>query len=109
MFDPNEPGNYPVCPFLAVTGHWCPGCGSLRGLRALLTGNVAGAVGYNALMVLSLPYLLYRWVIWFSPRFARPGAMAAVLPAWAAYSLPVAVGAFWVLRNVPGPLSALAP
>src|SRR5690606_29528852 len=32
---PEEPGHYPTCPFLALTGAWCPGCGSLRALHAL--------------------------------------------------------------------------
>jgi hypothetical protein len=30
VVDPNDSGNYPTCPFLALTGRFCPGCGSLR-------------------------------------------------------------------------------
>ena len=29
VFDPREPGIYPVCPFFGLTGYQCPGCGSL--------------------------------------------------------------------------------
>ncbi len=109
LFDPNEPGYYPTCPFLAATGRWCPGCGSLRGMRALLTGDLAAAVGFNALMVASLPYLIYRWAIWFQPRWSL-GAAPGVVPMWAMYTLPVAVAAFWVLRNIAvWPFTALAP
>lgn len=110
VLDPNEPGNYPVCPFLAVTGRWCPGCGSLRGMRALLTGDVGAAFGFNALMVLSLPYLLYRWVLWFSPRLAQHAPARIVLPVPAMYTLPLVIMAFWGLRNIPvAPFSVLAP
>lgn len=77
-------------------------------MRALLTGDVAAAISFNALMVACLPYLLYRWVTWFAPRPA--GEHRPLLPAWTLYSLPAAVLAFWVLRNIPGaPFSVLAP
>lgn len=110
VFDPNERGNYPVCPFLAVTGHWCPGCGSLRGMRALLTGDLGAALGFNALMVLSLPYLLYRWVTWSAPRVVQRTAAGRLLPARAMYGLPIVVAAFWGVRNIPSaPFSVLAP
>ena len=33
--DPNVAGHYPTCPILAVTGWYCPGCGTLRAVHAL--------------------------------------------------------------------------
>lgn len=78
-------------------------------MRALLTGDVAAAIGFNALMVATLPYLLYRWALWFWPRLPRPPAAAGTRPLWAFYSFPVVVVAFWALRNMPGPLAVLAP
>ena len=39
-----SPGHYPTCPFLAITGWYCPGCGSLRAVHDLLHGDLAGAV-----------------------------------------------------------------
>src|SRR5690606_39698923 len=33
--DPNASCIYPTCPFLYLTGWYCPGCGSLRALPAL--------------------------------------------------------------------------
>ena len=81
LVDPNQPGRYPVCPFLAVTGRWCPGCGSLRGLNALLTGAPGAAFGFNALMVLAVPYLLYSYVAWASPLLGGPALRRVHVPA----------------------------
>ena len=49
-FDPRNPGTYPICPFLGLTGYHCPGCGTLRALHQLLHGNVIGAMGYNPII-----------------------------------------------------------
>ena len=37
--DPNEPGHYPVCPLLRLTGVYCPGCGGLRSAYAFVHGD----------------------------------------------------------------------
>src|SRR2546421_12109023 len=59
IFEPGKSGFFPVCPFRALTGFTCPGCGSTRGLHRLLHGDVVAAFELNPLMVLSLPFLLY--------------------------------------------------
>ncbi len=110
VVDPNEPGRYPTCPVLAVTGRWCPGCGSLRGLRALLGGDVAAAAGFNPLLLLAVPYLVYAWVAWAAPAFGGPAPPALRLPAWVIRAVAGLVVTFGVLRNVPlAPLRVLAP
>src|SRR5687768_7002451 len=43
VVDPHQPGHYPACPFLAVTGLFCPGCGGLRCAHALAHGDVPAA------------------------------------------------------------------
>ena len=45
------------CPFHAVTGLYCPGCGMFRAAGALMRGDVGQAVRYNALSVVLLPML----------------------------------------------------
>jgi hypothetical protein len=107
VVDPNEPGRYPTCPVLAVTGLFCPGCGALRALHALAHGDVATAVGLNALMVLAAVALVVGWGTWVARRWqGRP--RVRVTPAPALYGLLVAVLVFTVLRNLPAG-SALAP
>jgi len=107
--DPNRPGFYPTCPFLAVTGRWCPLCGSLRATRALLQGDVVAAVGLNALLVIAAPYVIYRWVYWLASTRGRR-LPALDLPRWGIWLALGVVAVFWVARNVPwAPLAALAP
>jgi hypothetical protein len=99
--DPNAHGNYPTCPFLAVTGLYCPGCGSLRMFHALAHGHFGEAMGHNVLAFAMLPVLGYFWARWTLARAqGRPPRTKAGDPRliWALF---VTVMAFWVLRNLP--------
>ncbi|MBF6173225.1 DUF2752 domain-containing protein [Nocardia blacklockiae] len=58
--DPHVPGSYSICPFYALTGWWCPGCGGLRGVHNLTEGHVVDAVHSNVLLV----PLLIGFVVW---------------------------------------------
>jgi len=108
--DPADDARYPTCPFLAVTGRWCPGCGSLRGLRALLRGDVAAAAGFNILLLVAVPYLLYSWAAWAAETRGRARPAPLRLPAGAVVAIGVGAVVFAVLRNLPmAPLTALAP
>src|SRR5205823_1009620 len=48
--DPRKEGFYPRCPFRAVTGRACAGCGVTRGLHELLTGHPMAALRLNVLV-----------------------------------------------------------
>jgi len=50
---------FPRCPFFALTGLYCPGCGSQRAVSALLHGDFINAVHYNIMFAASLPFVLY--------------------------------------------------
>jgi len=101
FLDPNEPGHYPTCPFLALTGHWCPGCGSLRALHALAHGDFATALARNPFTVVAAAGLLVAWVLWVRRGWGSRQRTWVAPPA-VLYALLAAVLAFWVLRNVPG-------
>ncbi|WP_245930184.1 DUF2752 domain-containing protein [Allonocardiopsis opalescens] len=109
VVDPNEPGHYPTCPFLALTGLYCPGCGTLRATNLLVHGDLAGAVDMNVLFVLALPLLAFWWGRW-ALRTVRERPRASLAhPAWmwATFAL---INGYWILRNLPIPLGAwLAP
>jgi hypothetical protein len=110
LVDPNQPGRYPVCPFLAMTGRWCPGCGSLRGLHALINGLPGQALDLNALMVVAIPFLLYSYAAWALPLLGGPRLPAIRLRPTAGWALLSLIVAFWILRNIPtAPFNALAP
>ena len=58
-FDPVNAGFFPRCPLYAMTGFACPGCGLTRGFHALLNGDVATALDYNALIPLLIVFFGY--------------------------------------------------
>jgi hypothetical protein len=99
--DPNQPGHYPTCPFLSVSGYYCPGCGSLRAVHDLIHGNPHAALARNPLTVLAAPFLLWSWIAWlYRSVTGRPVRWLA--PPWLLWTLLVVVLAFWLLRNLPG-------
>jgi hypothetical protein len=105
--DPNEPGHYPTCPWLSLTDTYCPGCGSLRMIHALVHGDVAEAFGRNPFAFAMLPVLGYMWAAW-SYRRLRGRSRARVLHPGLIWLFLVVVIAFWVVRNLPFG-QALAP
>ncbi|WP_243717334.1 DUF2752 domain-containing protein [Actinomadura darangshiensis] len=99
--DPNEQGHYPTCPFLALTGFQCPGCGSMRTVHALAHGHVQEAFGLNVLTVVMLPLLAVFWLRWARARaLDRPTRTKAAHPAliWGLFG---AIVVFWLVRNLP--------
>lgn len=109
--DPNAPGSpLPPCPLRALTGLYCPGCGSTRCLHALVHGDVAQALAMNPLLVVLAPVLVLMAL--------RAGDL---LPTWKPWEGVLAVArrprmwlwlllAYGVLRNLPWmPFAWLAP
>lgn len=100
----------PPCLFNKITGLYCPGCGTARGLHKLLHADLPGAWHMNPLMVVSIPligYLLARSAI-----LGRRGAgeKARALPKWLPWTIVALVAAFWIVRNIPVyPCTLLAP
>ena len=105
--DPNRSGHYPECPFLYVTGWWCPGCGGLRAAHALANGDVMTAVSRNILFVAMVPLLVAMWVRWAHDRWVG-GERATLAPAAFVWAVGAVVVGFAVARNLPF-ARALAP
>ncbi|MEU4510331.1 DUF2752 domain-containing protein [Nonomuraea wenchangensis] len=99
--DPNEPGHYPTCPFLALTGLYCPGCGTLRSIHALAHLDPVAALGLNPLMVAMIPFLLFWWGRWVVRALqGRPRRTTLAHPAWLWAFLAIVV-VYWIVRNLP--------
>nr|WP_254076612.1 DUF2752 domain-containing protein [Streptomyces pacificus] len=105
--DPNEPGHYPVCPLLQLTGIYCPGCGGLRSAHAFVHGEPGTAFGANALAVAG--YLLFAvfWVVWLVRAVRAKPVRITLGPAWW-WGLGAVLAGFTVVRNLPFG-SGLAP
>jgi hypothetical protein len=101
VVDPNVAGHYPTCPFLAITGWYCPGCGALRAVHALAHGDLSTALARNPFAVVAAGYLAVAWALWLR-RTATGRPRRWLAPPWVLYSVLGAILMFWVLRNVPG-------
>ncbi len=101
IFEPGKTGFFPVCPFRAITGFTCPGCGSTRGLHRLLHGDVVAAFELNPLMVLSLPFLLYALLRYTNAAVRGQPLERTRLNAKYIWMLLVVILSFWVFRNTP--------
>jgi hypothetical protein len=101
--DPHRGGSYFFCPWLLLTGTYCPGCGGLRAVNDLTRGDLRAAASSNLLFVGSLPLLLVLWSRWFVDRWRGVRRVVAsrrvviLASAFGAVAL-----AFWVVRNLPG-------
>lgn len=106
---PYASGNLlPSCPLYALTGIYCPGCGSTRCLHSLVHFDLAGAMAMNPLLVLSLPLLLLMLLHGAGVRMRALDPLLHVL-AKPMFWLVLLVG-YAVLRNLPwAPFTALAP
>lgn len=61
LWSPSELPRVVLCPFRAVTGLPCPGCGMTRAFCSLGHGDLAGAFGYNALSPFVFAAALLIW------------------------------------------------
>ena len=101
-FDPVN-AFFPRCVFKMATGLDCPGCGSQRAVHALLNGEFAAAVRYNALFLAEIPLLVAIVLAWvLRDRFPRFNRFVSSQPFILAV-LAVIVG-WTVARNIFFPL-----
>jgi len=110
VWNPTESAFYPPCPFHALTGLHCPGCGTLRAMHALAHGRPIEALGLNALSTLVAPFLVCHAVRSALAAVRRRPLPRLSLSAGAIWAFLGLVLLFAVLRNLPVyPLSLLAP
>lgn len=101
IFEPGRSGFFPVCPFRALTGFACPGCGATRGLHCLVHGDFVAAFRFNPLVILSLPFLLYTLVRYTNAAMRGRPLRSNQLNAKYIWLLFVVIMSFWVFRNTP--------
>ncbi len=85
FFDPSTSVIFPPCPTNALTSLYCPGCGTLRAMHALLHGDLKEALSQNILAVIFIPILP---AIYFFPKyFRKPIVPAAMLVIFILYAI----------------------
>lgn len=102
LFNPGADDDpYPNCPFLWLTGYYCPGCGTLRAYHQVLRGNPGTAVGLNPLTVLALPAMIYGIASAWLMGYRGTGLPMPRWSARAAWTTGAVLIVFSVVRNVP--------
>jgi hypothetical protein len=110
VFDPATSRIFPPCPIRYLTGLYCPGCGSLRAMHALLHGELARAWAMNPLMIVMLPFVTYGLVSATLLEVRGNGLLEVMLPAKWIRAFCVVVVLYAVARNLPlYPFDLLAP
>lgn len=94
----------PLCPLHAITGLWCPFCGSTRATHLLLHGDVSSALHDNVLFVSAIPLVVLLGLY----RAAAGRPVRRPLPPVIRWLLLALGTVFTVLRNLPAG-SWLAP
>ena len=82
-FDPSHSAWFPKCPFL------------------VLTGNLATAWHYNALLVVALPFIALL-LAGLAMRRRYPRFDAALNSLWVIWTVLVVIIAWWLARNIMG-------
>jgi hypothetical protein len=101
VLEPGTSAFLPGCPFRALTGFSCPGCGTTRGLHQLLHGNLIAAFQLNPFMILALPFLLYALLNYTNTVLRGKPIRRNTLPAKYIWALFGFVLFFWIFRNTP--------
>lgn len=100
-FDPETAGFFPQCPFLALTGLKCPGCGSQRALHQLLTLHPAAAFRCNPLVpfaAMAAVFVIAAWLL----RDRMPAAWRIARHPAFLWGLVALIVAWGVVRNLLG-------
>ena len=88
------------CPFHAVTGLLCPGCGVTRMCLALLRLDISAAWQANAVLLVLLPFLglllAYRGVVYVRRGSCHTAAWENIL----LYTMIVVLLIWGIVRNV---------
>lgn len=95
----------PGCPFRAVVGFDCPGCGSTRAMLRLTHFDVLGAIDYNVLCVVGVVLLSWTWVAGALRAFGK-NTRSPLDNRYSSRVMLAVVVVFWALRLTPGPVGA---
>lgn len=101
VHDPHDSGSYGYCPFLALTGRPCPGCGGLRAVNDLTRGDVMGAISSNVLAVALVAIVGVSWLAWTIRRWRGDDRPMIQINDRVGVVVVVVFVVFGILRNTP--------
>lgn len=110
FWNPSETNMFPKCPVYAITGIYCPGCGSQRAAHKILNGNIIEGVRHNYMILLLAMVLLYQGFMYVVNDMLGKNITNLLHKSKVTFSILIIVILFWVLRNIDiFPFSELAP
>jgi hypothetical protein len=102
LWSPADLPGLVLCPFRALTGLPCPGCGMTRAFCSLGHGDLSGAFGYNALAPFVFAAALLLWahsLVTILKLDSARAALERLKPTQRAAGLLLAVTlVWWVVR-----------
>lgn len=99
---------YLPCPFHALTGLWCPGCGATRAVGDLTRGDLAAAASSNVVAVVLAVGAVMVWTLWLRARWTGRTLALLRIDRPARIALIATLIVFTVVRNTPWG-TAIAP
>ena len=101
LYSPEKYGLFPQCPLKYFTGYSCPGCGSQRAIHEILHLNFKKAFEYNALLMISIPYILVGFAFNFDEvKLKFPKTRTFLFGQKAIFVILAIVIGFFIFRNI---------
>ena len=98
--DPSDGGTFLPCPFRALTGWWCPGCGVTRAIHHLFRGEIVQALRFNLFVIVILAALVATWSAWTAHAAGKNVTrIVTCIPVWLQVAAGAALLVFAVVRN----------
>ncbi len=101
IFEPGRTGFFPACPFRLLTGFACPGCGSTRGMHALIHGDVLTAFQVQSVPRPGIAVSDLRAVAPYERSDSRSSNQPKPAKRKIIWVLFVVILGFWIFRNTP--------
>lgn len=110
FWNPSNHAFFPKCPFYALTGIFCPGCGSQRAIHKLINGEIVEGIRHNYLILLLFVVLGYQSILFLLNKFTTTTYKNLTHKPITTKVILVIVILFWILRNISVfPFTELAP
>jgi len=90
------------CPFHAVTGLDCPGCGSTRAVGALTRFDLGAAFDQNVLVPLATLFVAIAWATWTWAVWHGRARTDLISGRGPVLGVGLVLVGFAVVRNLPG-------
>lgn len=88
------------CPFRAITGLYCPGCGGTRALSALLHGRVLESLKLHPFVLYGLGFYLIFMGSWTLNRLTRGRIPGLKYRSWYVWGGVILVAGNWLIKNI---------